>query len=144
MRLSVSVRAMQIATCSIAPLFVLTAVLLTLFALAGPIDEMQGGVRSIRQLQAQEAQPPPAEIMDAEDRRAREILIAGMPSNFLTASFVNQLDPAQREVRERAIALHPSPSAEELAWARDRFREHPLQPRDANATQARRSELEHG
>ncbi len=126
MSLSVSARALQMTASAIVPLLMLSATVIIMFALTGPIDAMQEALRSIRQLEAQDGDPAPAERMDDDDRRAREILISNTASNFFSGSSLGTVEPAQVEIRARAIEKYPSPSVEEIAWARERIRERPF------------------
>jgi hypothetical protein len=123
MRLSSPARAVQIAISALLPATGCAVISLSMFALAKPLDRFMGGVRCIRQLQAQDATPPPAERMDAEDREAREIVIADAAKDSWSASFSARLEPAQLEIRRRAVEAHPSPSADEVRRAQERIRE---------------------
>ena len=123
MRLSSTARAVQIAVSSILPAAALAVVILSMFALAAPLNRYIESVRYTDQLRAQDASPPPAERMDAEDRAAREIVIADAATDPWSASFSNRLKPAQLEIRKRAVQSHPSPTADEVAAARARIRE---------------------
>jgi uncharacterized RDD family membrane protein YckC len=136
MSVSLLLRAMQIASCAIVPFLALGAAVVTLFAFAEPIDRLQESARCIRQLEAQDASPPPAELMDEEDRRAREIVISEMPVNLFSSNFISQLEPEQIAVRDRALSNQPSPTAAELEWARERIRERPFPQRASDARSA--------
>jgi len=126
MRLSSPARAMQIAVSLFAPVAALSLTTLSMFALAAPLNRFVESVRWARQLQAQDATPPSAERMDAEDRQAREIVIADEAASPWSSSFSSRLEPALLEIRRRAVQAHPSPSADEVARARDRLRERPF------------------
>jgi uncharacterized RDD family membrane protein YckC len=134
MRLASPVRAAQIAVASIAPAAVLALVIVPLFLLAGPIDSFAETVRCIRQLEVQDRIPPPAEKMEAEDRAAREIVLSAGSASPWSATFASRLQPAQIEIRRRAIEAHPSPSADEVAQARERIRERPFLAGDLSGT----------
>jgi hypothetical protein len=126
MRLSSPARAVQIAISALLPATGLAVISLSMFALAKPLDRFIDSVRCIRQLEKQDASPPPAERMDAEDRRAREVVIADAAADSWSATFSSRLEPAQLEIRRRAIEAHPSPSADEVRRAHERIRERPF------------------
>ncbi len=120
-RLTPAGRAGQMAVAALAPAIALAFITLSMFALADPIDRFVECLRCIEQLRAQDAAPPPAERMDDDDRKAREIVIAALQGSPWMANFSSRLKPAQLEVQSRALAAHPVTSAEEVAWARERI-----------------------
>jgi hypothetical protein len=136
MRLSSTARAVQIAVSAFPVLFFLIMSLSAMFALATPIDHFMASLRCIRQLRDQDAVPPAVERMDAEDRRARELVISGAARDGWNAVFMRNAAPEDREVQRRAVEAWPRPSADDVAWARERIRARPFRTRtpDAEAT----------
>jgi hypothetical protein len=134
MTLTSPARAIQIAVSVIAPAFVLLVVALSMFLMTEPIDRFAESYRCIRQLRAQDATPAPAERMDEEDRRAREVVISNASTGPWVSNFNRQLKPAEVEVQKRAVEAHPVPSADEVAWARERILARPFRERKPDAT----------
>ncbi|HEV8113494.1 MAG TPA: protein kinase [Planctomycetota bacterium] len=125
-RLTPAVRAGQIAVSAIAPTMILSIIALSLFALADPIQSFVESIRCIEQLRAQDANPPPAERMDDDDRKAREIVISSAQGTAWAANFNSRLEPEQLAIERRAVAAHPAPAADEIAWARERMSARPF------------------
>jgi hypothetical protein len=97
-----------------------------MFALATPIDHFMASLRCIRQLRDQDAVPPAVERMDAEDRRARELVISDAARDGWNVVFMRRADPEDQEAQRRAVEAWPTPSADDVAWARERIRARPF------------------
>ncbi len=135
-RLSSPARAVQLVVSSIAPAFALLLSVFFLFLITDSIDLLDESKACIRQLRAQEGSPEPEPRMDPDDRRARELLIANGAASALGPAFASKLDPAEVAIQTHALAAHPSPSAEDLAWARARIRARPFPEPGSSATLA--------
>jgi hypothetical protein len=129
MRLTSTARAVQIAVSAIPTFLFMFISLIAMFAMAAPIDRFMASMRCIRQLRAQDASQPAVERMDAEDRRARELVISNAARDGWNAAFVRSTEAEDREVQRRAVEAWPSPNADDLAWARERIRARPFRTR---------------
>lgn len=138
MRLGSPTRALQLVASAVAPALALLASLFFLFVMTDALESIGDGKVSIRELRAQDATPAPDRPMDADDRRAREILVAHGAASAWAHAFASKFDAEEFAVQARAVAAHATPSAEDVAWARARIqaRPFPAEPAASSAASA--------
>jgi len=133
MRVTSPIRALQVGVAVLAPAVAILFMVGAFYLMAGPIQVMAECGDSIKQLTQQDRTPPPPQRMNEEDRKAREILISNAASGPWLGAIQGRLSPEEAGTCERVVASRLRPSADEVAWARDRVAARPFRDGDHDA-----------